>query len=61
MTWWPPVLAIAQSWEPALLDVITSTYAGVPLCARAVFMMGAPVTVTACPAGRCTGCATGTA
>ncbi|MFI6564133.1 hypothetical protein [Streptomyces sp. NPDC050534] len=43
----PPVLAIAQSWEPALLDVITGVYSGVPMLAPVVVMMGAPVTVTA--------------
>ncbi|MFG2793831.1 hypothetical protein [Streptomyces sp. NPDC048419] len=43
----PPSLAIVLSWELALLDVITGAYSGVPLLARVVFMMGAPVTVTA--------------
>ncbi|WP_234024273.1 hypothetical protein [Streptomyces sp. HGB0020] len=43
----PPSLAIVLSWELALLDVITGAYAGVPLLARVVFMMGAPITVTA--------------
>lgn len=43
----PPVLAIALSWELALMDVITGAYSGVPVLARVVFMMGAPITVTA--------------
>ncbi|MFE7170414.1 hypothetical protein [Streptomyces sp. NPDC057616] len=43
----PPSLAIVLSWELALIDVITGAYAGVPLVARVVFMMGAPLTVTA--------------
>ncbi|MER6526325.1 hypothetical protein [Streptomyces sp. NPDC001508] len=43
----PPILALVLSWELALLDVITGAYADVPLFARGVFMMGAPVTVTA--------------
>ncbi|MEU6255655.1 hypothetical protein [Streptomyces sp. NPDC047043] len=43
----PPALAIVLVWELALLDLITGAYPEVPPLARAVFMMGAPVTVTA--------------
>ncbi|MGW7100035.1 hypothetical protein [Streptomyces sp. NPDC054883] len=43
----PPVLAGVLVWEMALLDVITGAYPQVPAGARAVFILGAPVTVTA--------------
>ncbi|MEU9377612.1 hypothetical protein AB0D94_28100 [Streptomyces sp. NPDC048255] len=43
----PPLLASVLVWEMALLDVITGTYAQVPTGARVVFILGAPVTVTA--------------
>lgn len=43
----PPSLAIVLSWELALIDLITGAYPGVPLLARALFIMGAPATVTA--------------
>lgn len=43
----PPVLAGVLVWEMALLDVITGAYPQVPAGVRAVFVLGAPVTVTA--------------
>lgn len=43
----PPILAGVLVWEMALLDVITGAYPQVPAGARAVFILGAPVTVTA--------------
>ncbi|MFD3542232.1 hypothetical protein ACFWUQ_22460 [Streptomyces sp. NPDC058662] len=43
----PPVLAGVLVWEMALLDVITGAYPQVPAAARAVFTLGAPLTVTA--------------
>ncbi|MFJ1865455.1 hypothetical protein ACIOD1_12570 [Streptomyces sp. NPDC088097] len=43
----PPVLAGILVWEMALLDLITGAYPQVPAAARAVFVLGAPVTVTA--------------
>ncbi|THA57837.1 hypothetical protein [Streptomyces sp. A1136] len=43
----PPVLAGVLVWEMALMDVITGAYPQVPPVARAVFILGAPVTVTA--------------
>lgn len=43
----PPVLATVLVWEMALLDVIGGEYAQVPPLARAVFILGAPATVTA--------------
>lgn len=43
----PPVLAGILVWEMALLDVITGSYGQVPPGARAAFILGAPVTVTA--------------
>ncbi|WP_329286113.1 hypothetical protein [Streptomyces sp. NBC_00691] len=43
----PPILAGVLVWEMALVDVITGSYAQVPPAARAVFVLGAPVTVTA--------------
>ncbi|ATZ29008.1 hypothetical protein SLAV_36215 [Streptomyces lavendulae subsp. lavendulae] len=43
----PPVLAGVLVWETALLDVVTGAYTQVPAGVRAVFVLGAPVTVTA--------------
>ncbi|MET9960036.1 hypothetical protein ABZ128_13390 [Streptomyces sp. NPDC006326] len=43
----PPVLAGVLVWEMALLDVVTGAYPQVPAGVRAVFVLGAPVTVTA--------------
>lgn len=43
----PPILAGVLVWEMALLDVITGTYDQVPTGARMIFILGAPVTVTA--------------
>ncbi|MFB7588723.1 hypothetical protein [Streptomyces sp. NPDC056169] len=43
----PPILAGVLVWEMALLDVITGAYAQVPTGARMIFILGAPVTVTA--------------
>ncbi|WP_406065765.1 hypothetical protein OG462_40220 [Streptomyces sp. NBC_01077] len=42
----PPILAGVLVWEMALLDVITGAYDQVPVGARVVFVLGAPVTVT---------------
>ncbi|MDX2562886.1 hypothetical protein PV371_24960 [Streptomyces sp. TX20-6-3] len=43
----PPILAGVLVWEMALLDVITGAYDQVPTGARVIFILGAPVTVTA--------------
>ncbi|MGW1641345.1 proline-rich domain-containing protein [Streptomyces lavendulae] len=43
----PPVLAGVLVWEMALLDLVTGAYPQVPAGVRAVFVLGAPVTVTA--------------
>ncbi|MFF5923266.1 hypothetical protein ACFY8C_33850 [Streptomyces flavochromogenes] len=43
----PPILAGVLVWEMALLDLITGSYAQVPPGARVIFILGAPVTVTA--------------
>ncbi|MFF2194690.1 hypothetical protein [Streptomyces sp. NPDC058157] len=43
----PPVLAGVLVWEMAVLDVVTGAYPQVPAAVRAVFVLGAPVTVTA--------------
>lgn len=43
----PPILAGVLVWEMALLDVITGAYEQVPTGARVVFVLGAPLTVTA--------------
>ncbi|MFD4321211.1 hypothetical protein [Streptomyces sp. NPDC058548] len=43
----PPILAGVLVWEMALLDVITGAYDQVPTGARVVFVLGAPITVTA--------------
>ncbi|MGW0391225.1 hypothetical protein ACWDYJ_10035 [Streptomyces sp. NPDC003042] len=42
-----PLLATTLVWEMAALDLITGAYAQVPPAARLVFILGAPVTVTA--------------
>lgn len=43
----PPLLAMALVWEMTLIDLFTGAYAGVPVPVRAVFMLGAPLSVTA--------------
>ncbi|MEY9992213.1 hypothetical protein ABIE67_004245 [Streptomyces sp. V4I8] len=43
----PPLLAMTLVWEMALIDLFTNPYEGVPLPVRIVFMLGAPVSVTA--------------
>ncbi|MFH7597353.1 hypothetical protein WDV06_19945 [Streptomyces racemochromogenes] len=43
----PPLLACVLVWETALLDVVTGAYPDVPAAVRTVFVLGAPVTVTA--------------
>ncbi|MFH8497711.1 hypothetical protein [Streptomyces coeruleorubidus] len=43
----PPLLAMTLVWEMALIDVFTGAYAGVPGPVRAVFVLGAPLSVTA--------------
>ncbi|MFE4306197.1 hypothetical protein ACFRR6_09080 [Streptomyces sp. NPDC056891] len=43
----PPILAGVLVWEMALVDVITGSYDQVPTGARVIFILGAPVTVTA--------------
>ncbi|MCZ4125745.1 hypothetical protein [Streptomyces sp. H39-S7] len=43
----PPILAGVLVWEMALLDMITGAYPQVPAGARAAFVLGAPLTVTA--------------
>ncbi|WP_244204428.1 hypothetical protein [Streptomyces africanus] len=43
----PPLLAMTLVWEMALIDVATGAYAGVPGPVRAVFVLGAPLSVTA--------------
>ncbi|MFI6351031.1 hypothetical protein [Streptomyces sp. NPDC050560] len=43
----PPVLAILLVWVMAALDVINNDNAEVPALARIVFLLGAPVSVTA--------------
>ncbi|MGW1022296.1 hypothetical protein ACWD4J_01075 [Streptomyces sp. NPDC002577] len=43
----PPVLATTLVCEMAILDVINDAYAQVPPLARAAFILGAPVSVTA--------------
>ncbi|MEU1573788.1 hypothetical protein ABZ519_22035 [Streptomyces collinus] len=44
----PPLLAMGRLvWEMTLIDLFTGTYAGVPVPVRAVFMLGAPLSVTA--------------
>ncbi|MFF5959642.1 hypothetical protein [Streptomyces luteogriseus] len=43
----PPLLAMTLVWEMTLIDLFTGAYAGVPGPVRAVFMLGAPLSVTA--------------
>ncbi|MGI5426639.1 hypothetical protein [Streptomyces sp. CA-179760] len=43
----PPLLAMTLVWEMTLIDVSTGAYAGVPGPVRVVFLLGAPVSVTA--------------
>ncbi|MFE7469111.1 hypothetical protein ACFU6R_34065 [Streptomyces sp. NPDC057499] len=43
----PPVLATLMVWVMAALDVISNENAEVPVLARVVFLLGAPVSVTA--------------
>ncbi|WP_246101273.1 hypothetical protein [Streptomyces cyaneus] len=43
----PPLLAMALVWEMALIDVFTGAHAGLPGPVRAVFILGAPLSVTA--------------
>ncbi|MET9829574.1 hypothetical protein ABZ078_09720 [Streptomyces sp. NPDC006385] len=43
----PPLLAMTVVWEMALIDLFTGAYAGVPAPVRIVFVLGAPVSVTA--------------
>ncbi|MEU0247145.1 hypothetical protein ABZ192_22995 [Streptomyces sp. NPDC006235] len=43
----PPLLTMTLVWEMALIDVFTGAYAGVPGPVRAVFVLGAPLSVTA--------------
>ncbi|MFC9127670.1 hypothetical protein ACFT4A_12555 [Streptomyces sp. NPDC057099] len=43
----PPLLAMTLVWEMTLIDVFTGAYAGMPGPVRAVFLLGAPVSVTA--------------
>ncbi|MCX5230840.1 hypothetical protein [Streptomyces sp. NBC_00233] len=43
----PPILAGVLVWEMALVDTITGSYDQVPTGARVIFILGAPVTVTA--------------
>ncbi|MGW4897126.1 hypothetical protein ACWEQL_33420 [Kitasatospora sp. NPDC004240] len=42
----PPILACVLVWEMALLDVVTGAYPQVPPGARALFILGAPASVT---------------
>lgn len=43
----PPVLAMTLVWEMTLVDLATGAYPGVPGPVRALFLLGAPVSVTA--------------
>ncbi|MEU1318438.1 hypothetical protein [Streptomyces tibetensis] len=43
----PPLLAMTLVWEMTLIDLFTGAYAGVPGPVRVVFMLGAPLSVTA--------------
>jgi hypothetical protein len=43
----PPLLAMTLVWEMTLVDLFTGAYAGVPGPLRVLFMLGAPVSVTA--------------
>ncbi|MEU7718284.1 hypothetical protein [Streptomyces tibetensis] len=43
----PPLLAMTLVWEMTLIDLFTGAYAGVPGPVRVVFLLGAPLSVTA--------------
>ncbi|MFD0004718.1 hypothetical protein ACFVJ4_20140 [Streptomyces sp. NPDC127178] len=43
----PPLLAMTLVWEMALIDLFTGAYTGVPAPVRILFMLGAPLSVTA--------------
>ncbi|MFE0130150.1 hypothetical protein ACFWY6_00910 [Streptomyces sp. NPDC059037] len=43
----PPLLATLLVWEVALFDVFRGAYDGVPFAVRMIFILGAPLTVTA--------------
>ncbi|WP_256959669.1 hypothetical protein [Streptomyces viridochromogenes] len=43
----PPLLIMALTWETALIDVFTGAHEGVPTVIRYVFILGAPLSVTA--------------
>ncbi|MFC9507677.1 hypothetical protein [Streptomyces sp. NPDC057002] len=43
----PALLAMTLVWEMTLIDVFTGAYAGVPGPVRVMFLLGAPVSVTA--------------
>jgi hypothetical protein len=43
----PPLLATVLVWEMAVLDVVNGAYEGAPFIVRVVFVLGAPVSVTA--------------
>ncbi|MFJ8596507.1 hypothetical protein [Streptomyces sp. NPDC093598] len=42
----PPLLAMTLVWEMTLIDLFTGAYSGLPGPVRAVFMLGAPLSVT---------------
>ncbi|WP_258314707.1 hypothetical protein [Streptomyces sp. Act143] len=43
----PPLLIMALAWEMALIDIFTGAHEGVPTVIRYVFILGAPISVTA--------------
>jgi len=43
----PPLLIMALAWEMALIDIFTGAHEGVPTVIRYVFILGAPLSVTA--------------
>lgn len=43
----PPLLIMALAWEMALIDMFTGAHEGVPTVIRYVFILGAPLSVTA--------------
>jgi len=43
----PPLLIMALAWETALIDMFTGAHEGVPTVIRYVFILGAPLSVTA--------------
>ncbi|MFI8536272.1 hypothetical protein ACIGMX_39270 [Streptomyces aquilus] len=43
----PPLLIMALAWETALIDLFTGAHEGVPTVIRYVFILGAPLSVTA--------------